>query len=295
MSVFADLVRFIPTLGGTTDWTYSSAVGGCQSPAAANVQNGASYKVYAVSNDLTQWEISQGAYNSGTGVFARTAVLYNSSGTGSAAGQTGAGSKINFSTVPQVSIVALAEDLVSGPGASTDKALARWNGTTGAAVQDSQITLGDTDGKLTRTGGILISGTDGNASPPSGYIGEYNSASASGVSVANATAKTVVSITVPAGDFDVWGIAGTNGASGTTLTYFIVGIGKTNNGAPSGSLGSSSPYPAGFAPFVVAPIVMPIAPLQALNNAPTPYYLTMFTNSSANTTAFGTIMYRRRS
>ena len=48
-------------------------------------------------------------YNSGTGVFARTNVLYNSSGTGSAQG--GAGTKISFSTVPQVAIVALAEDL----------------------------------------------------------------------------------------------------------------------------------------------------------------------------------------
>jgi hypothetical protein len=113
MSAFADLVRFVPTAGGTTDWTYSSAVGGCQSPAAANVQNGVSYKVYAVSSDLTQWEISQGVCNSGTWTFPRTTVLSNSSGTGSSPGQTGAGTKINFATVPQVSIIALAEDLIS--------------------------------------------------------------------------------------------------------------------------------------------------------------------------------------
>jgi len=111
MSAFADLVRFTPTAGGTTDWTYSSAVGGCQSPGAANCQNAVSYKVYAVSADLTQWEVSTGLYNSTLGVFARTTVLYNSSGSGTATGQSGAGTKISFSTVPQVSVVALAEDL----------------------------------------------------------------------------------------------------------------------------------------------------------------------------------------
>jgi hypothetical protein len=112
MSAFADLVRFNPVAGGTTDWVVSSAVGGCQTPALANVQNGVSYKVYAVSNDLTQWEVSTGLYNSGTTTFPRTTVLYNSSGTGTATGQSGAGTKINFSTIPQVSIVAIAEDLI---------------------------------------------------------------------------------------------------------------------------------------------------------------------------------------
>ncbi len=143
MAAYADLVRFIPTLGGTTDWTYSSAVGGCQSPTAANVQNGVSYKLYAVSNDLTQWEISSGAYNSSTGVFARTTVLYNSSGTGSAAGQSGVGTKINFSTVPQVSIVALAEDLIA-PAATVQRFTATGAGTynpTSSAVRFIKVKL----------------------------------------------------------------------------------------------------------------------------------------------------------
>lgn len=108
---FINACRFFPTLGGTTDWTYSSAVTGYMSPALAGVTNGATYKYRAESADLTQWEIGEGTYNTGIGALARTTVLYNSAGTGTAAGQSGAGSKINFSTVPQVAIVALAEDL----------------------------------------------------------------------------------------------------------------------------------------------------------------------------------------
>ncbi len=110
---FVDLCRFLPTLGGTTDWVYSSAVSGCQSPAAANVLAGRQYWVYAISNDFTQWEISTGV-NSGVTTFPRTTVVSNSSGTGTAPGQTGAGTKINFSTVPQVAIVQPAEYMAVG-------------------------------------------------------------------------------------------------------------------------------------------------------------------------------------
>jgi hypothetical protein len=113
MAAFLDGCRFNPTAGGTTDWTYSSAVTGYQSPAAAGVVNGTLYKYRAESADLSQWEMGQGAYNTSTGVLARTTVLFNSSATGAASGQSGAGTKINFSTTPQVAIVAIKEDLIS--------------------------------------------------------------------------------------------------------------------------------------------------------------------------------------
>lgn len=113
MAAFLDNCKFTPTAGGTTDWTYSAAVTGYQSPAAAGVVNGTKYKYFAASADLTQWEIGEGAYNTSTGVLPRTSVLYNSSGTGTASGQSGAGSKISFIAAPAVAIVAVKEDLIS--------------------------------------------------------------------------------------------------------------------------------------------------------------------------------------
>jgi hypothetical protein len=110
MAAFLDGCRFNPAAGGTTDWTYSSAVTGYQSPAAANIVNGRLYKYRAESADLSQWEFGEGAYNTSTGVLARTTVLYNSSGTTS---------KISFSTIPQVAIVALKEDLLTPDEANT--------------------------------------------------------------------------------------------------------------------------------------------------------------------------------
>lgn len=122
MAAWLDVCRFSPTAGGTTDWTFSAAVVGYQSPTAAGVVNGAIYRYRAESSDLSQWEIGYGAYNTATGVLARTTVLYNSAGTTA---------KINFTVAPQVAIVALKEDLISIEEANsftaTQRAQARSN------------------------------------------------------------------------------------------------------------------------------------------------------------------------
>lgn len=100
MASFVNVCRFNPTLGGSTDFTYSTAATGYQSPSAAGAVSGLTYPYRAESSDLSQWEVGYGVWN-GTSL-ARTTILANSSGTTA---------KITFSTVPQVSIVALAQDL----------------------------------------------------------------------------------------------------------------------------------------------------------------------------------------
>lgn len=106
-SSLVDVCRFNPTAGGITDWTFSSAVTGYQSPSAAGAVNGAQYSYRAESADLTQWEIGVGVYNSSTGVLTRATVLFSSAALNA---------KVNFSVVPQVALVALAEDLVRSIG-----------------------------------------------------------------------------------------------------------------------------------------------------------------------------------
>jgi hypothetical protein len=136
MAYFIDACRFTPTAGGTADWTYSSAVVGYQGLVAAGAVNGLPYRYRAESGDLTQWEIGVGSYNSSTGVLSRSTVLYNSSGTGTATGQSGAGTKIGFVTLPQVAVVALAEDLANlgTPNTFTDTTEATGAGTTASGI-----------------------------------------------------------------------------------------------------------------------------------------------------------------
>jgi hypothetical protein len=131
MAAFLDICRFNPTLGGTTDWVVSSAVTGYQTPASAGATNAIVYRYRAESTDLTQWEIGYGAYTVGTTTLARTTVLFNSLGTTA---------KINFSSAPQVAVVALKEDLLSITEANSFTAAERTQGRAnlGAAINELQ-------------------------------------------------------------------------------------------------------------------------------------------------------------
>ncbi|GLH77491.1 hypothetical protein SSBR45G_23990 [Bradyrhizobium sp. SSBR45G] len=141
MAAFLDICRFLPSAGGTTDWTYAAAVQGYQSPAAAGAVTGRLYKYRAESADLTQWEIGEGAYTSSTGTLARTTILFTSAGTTA---------KINFSAAPQVAIVALKEDLISIEEANAFT-------TTQQSQARANIAAAATPGSWTRT--VIASGS----------------------------------------------------------------------------------------------------------------------------------------
>lgn len=181
MSALLDVCRFVPTAGGTTDWTYSSAVTGYQSPTAAGAVNGLTYSYRAESADLTQWEVGTGVYNStGAGSFARTAVLFNSSGTTS---------KISFAAAPQVAIVALAEDLTVTRAATqaemeattaTDAALTPANAKYHPGVAKAWVVF---DGK---TGGVAtIKASHGVSTVTRNATGDYSIAFAASFSSSN--------------------------------------------------------------------------------------------------------------
>lgn len=113
MAGFLDNCDFNATSTGTGDFVVTTALPGRQTPALAGATNAEPYKYYSRSADLSQWEIGEGAYTVSGTTLARTTVISNSAGTGTAAGQSGAGTKISFSTVPLVAIVGLKEDLIS--------------------------------------------------------------------------------------------------------------------------------------------------------------------------------------
>ncbi|MGJ5205539.1 hypothetical protein [Bradyrhizobium sp. HKCCYLR20261] len=215
MAAFLDICRFLPTAGGTTDWTYAAAVQGYQSPAAAGAANGRLYKYRAESADLTQWEIGEGAYNSSTAVLTRATVLFNSLGTGTAAGQSGAGAKINFSAAPQVAVVALKEDLVAIEEANSFT-------TAQQAQARSNIAAAATPGIWTRT--VLTSGA--------------------GTYTLKTGCRALLVRMVGGGGGGGGGIgssAGGNGSIGSATTFGSL----TAGGGGPGSTGGSSPQSGG--------------------------------------------------
>ncbi len=92
---------------------------------------------------------------------------------------------------------------VGGPGTSTDNAIARWNGTDGALLQDSAITVDDTTGTLrigtagvtaesTASGGVGITGTATTGTLSVGVKGVSTATTGTGVKgIAPATGEGV--------------------------------------------------------------------------------------------------------
>ncbi len=104
MARFINSCYFTPASSGTGSFVVSAAVQGFMTPAQAGAVNGGVYKYRAESADLSQWEVGEGTYTSGTTTLTRTTILQNSSGTTSA---------INFTAAPNVGIIAAKEDTLA--------------------------------------------------------------------------------------------------------------------------------------------------------------------------------------
>jgi hypothetical protein len=258
MAAWLDNVRFNPTLGGTTDWTYSSAVSGYQSPASAGAVNGRAYKYFAIDTS-NNWELGEGAWNSGTGVLPRTTVIANSLGTTA---------KINFAAAPQIAIVALKEDMISVEEANsftaTQQAQARTNinaqpnkvyaenttWTTGSAAMAAAATTvpQNTDGTQLLSAAITptlttskllirINGSVTSSGTPNLWVSLFQGAAASAI------ASAVIGISAASTQEDV-ALTMEVTAGGTSAITFSVRIGNFNgasstwaiNGNTSGSL-----------------------------------------------------------
>lgn len=94
--------------------------------------------------------------------------------------------------------------------------------------------------------------TQTNDDAPAGSIGEFVSSSivsGSAVSLVTATAKTMTSISLTGGDWDIQGVIAFLTAATTTITSAIVGISTVNNGQAGYETGQSAGMAwASFAP-----------------------------------------------
>ena len=99
------------------------------------------------------------------------------------------------------------------------------NGGTGATTASTA---------LAALGGQSSVGVTNGSEATTGTLGEYQEASASGVALVNATAKTVASVSLTAGDWDVQGVVMAT-PTGATMTGIALGVSTTNNTLPASS------------------------------------------------------------
>jgi hypothetical protein len=225
-----DLIHETSTTTGTGNFTTAAVNGKVQFGDATNGfgTGGTNVFDYYISNrDVAgEWEHGTG-HCSALGTLIRDTVIAGSNGT-SLVSFT-AGTKDVTNDVP-------AAQQVRRPSSSTDKAAARFSGTDGGTIQNSALIIDDTTGRISRAGngGIPVQGTNTNDSAAAGDVGEYISATltaGSAVSVAVNTAKTVTSISLPAGDWDVSGtvIYIPNNGGGTTVSEIDADLSQVTN------------------------------------------------------------------
>lgn len=149
---------------------------------------------------------------------------------------------------------------------------------------------------FTGTGGNPIKGTNTNDAASAGYIGEFISSAippASAVAIVNNTAKTVTSISLTAGDWEINAIAMIGGI--TAGTFFDMGISTTTNAMPSTTtLGDQSVESTGVS-TAAAYAVVTVPGFRVSLSGTVVHYLVVnvgFTVSSSPA-AFGRISARR--
>jgi hypothetical protein len=133
----------------------------------------------------------------------------------------------------------------------------------GIAFSGSSVKINTT----TQVGGLLQGGVA--QAPSTGFIGEQLTATTTGVSLSTGAAKTIASISVTAG---IWDICGMIDLAGTiTGTQFLGGISTTNNtlNFNFGSDTTSLPVP----PTAASDIGLTIMPQRATLTSTTIYYL----------------------
>lgn len=144
--------------------------------------------------------------------------------------------------------------------------------------------------------GAQLAGTTTNDSANAGNVGQYISStvsSGSAVSLTNNTAATVTSISIPAGDWDVWASVALAVGSGATPTSFVGSVSAVNNVGGSDTGGAY--FQESNAGYVAGQIlVRPTGVTRVSLASTTTYYLIAFSGFSGGTVGgYGSIFARR--
>lgn len=172
-------------------------------------------------------------------------------------------------------------------------------------VQDSGLLTSNVflaDGSVSMTGAISgansitfattsgVIGTTTNNNAATGSVGEYISGSATAVSLSNGTAKTVTSISLTAGDWDIWGSIQIS-CSGT-MTVVAGSVGTTTNTLNSSSTGFCQMNLSGYTASGLQALSCGIIRV-SIASTTTAYLVGQSNFSSGTTNANGYISARR--
>jgi hypothetical protein len=114
---------------------------------------------------------------------------------------------------------------VTGPGTSTVNNVAIWNGTNGVPLANSSVPVSALPTSIGNLPGVVT-----NSNATTGNVGEYVSSTATVGSVTSGAFANVTSMSLTAGDWDVWGNIFST-VSGTTLITSMSGGASLTSGS----------------------------------------------------------------
>lgn len=192
----------------------------------------------ATNNAINQPTGASGTVVQGQGVGTATAfstATYpaTATGTGTILRADGTNWVATTSTYPNTNAVST---LLYASSANVMGALATANSGV-LTTSSSGVPSIDTTNFAILTTGVQMKGNNTNAAPPAGFIGQEITASATAVATTSTTAKTITSITLTAGIWDISGISASTPTGGASIMSAVAaGISTTDN-ALSGTLG----------------------------------------------------------
>jgi hypothetical protein len=133
-------------------------------------------------------------------------------------------------------------------------------------------------------------GVNNGTNAAAGEVGEYSATSGSSTSLVTATAKTIHSVTLTAGDWDIEGVATYTKAATTVVTYTQQGISTTNN--TLGGTGTFTATAAAISDVIPSAFTTPVVRLN-LASTTTIYLVSRAGFTTSTLTASGFLRIRR--
>lgn len=183
---------------------------------------------------------------------------------------------------------------VVGPASATDNAVVRFDSTTGKLIQNSSVIIEDTTGAISGTASITFNSTTGivgtttDDSAATGSVGELLTATGSGVAMTTTVAVNITSLSVTAGDWDIWAwFEFYESAFAYTRCEASISTTSATTGATPTIIGSAALLASQYSGPVAAQRF-------SFSGTTTVYLVGKCTFGSGTSTARGTIYARRR-
>jgi hypothetical protein len=241
--------------------------------------------------------------NGGTGITSLGSGVATFLGTPSSANlaaavtdETGTGALV-FANSPTLVTPALGTPASGVVTNLTGTASININGTVGATTASTgAFTTLSASGAITPSQTAGIVGTTTNNNADAGAVGEYvesTIASASKISLTNITGANVTSISLTAGDWDVWGNAYFDPAASTTFDLIISSISTVSATLPSRDTGNQSVLKVLDFGTGIPSSVQPVPQRLSLSATTTVYLVVVCSFAVSTMHAFGTLRARR--